>query len=309
VRKNKNTSGIIKNKINMPRIKKKENLLRNPYFRICLVISSILLVIAVFTFIILLSYKILFSNNPRFNLKKVSVNSSGYWNGRSRDIMKTLKLKRGKTNIFAVSLKELRNTLKEGEMYTIENVEIYRMLPDTLKFNIFERIPKAILYNKKSNLIIDRNGILINRKYCININKNLPVITGFVLKEPDFSAKSYKNNKIPFGEKLSQLSPALALISLVDTDYPEFNIKLINLYDPNSLIVYMAGPKKRKIIKVLLPFKHSATSLLTVAQLTKETNKLKKKLEELRELYSYLKNRRKEVAEINLMFDEQAILK
>ena len=78
---------------------------------------------------------------------------------------------------------------------------------------------------------------------------------------------------MPFGRKLPQISAALALISLTDTDYPEFNIKLINLSDPNSLIVYLVDPKKRKIIKVLLPFKHDPTSLLTTLQLRKETNK------------------------------------
>ena len=69
-------------------MKKKENLLRNPYFRIFIVISSIILVIAVIVFTILLGYKFLFRENPRFTLKNVSVSSPGYWNGRSNEIMK-----------------------------------------------------------------------------------------------------------------------------------------------------------------------------------------------------------------------------
>ena len=290
-------------------MKKKENLLRNPYIRIFIAISSIILVIAGIVFAILLGYKFLFSENPRFILKNISVNSPGFWNGRSDEVMKILKLEKGKTNIFEVSPKKLRAALKEEKMYSIENVDVLRILPDTLKFDIVERIPRALLYNKKSDLIVDKNGILLNRKYAVNINKNLPVITGFILKKPDFTAKSYKKNKIPFGKKLPQVIPALVLISLINTDYPEFNIKLINLYDPNLLTIYLVGPKKRKIIKIVLPFKHSSDSPLTAAQLTKETNKLGKKLIELRELYNYLKRRRKEVTEINLMFDGQAILK
>ena len=158
-------------------------------------------------------------------------------------------------------------------MYSIENVDVLRTVPDSLKFDIVERIPRALLYNKNSNLIVDRNGILLNREYCININKNLPVITGFILKEPDFTAKSYKNNKIPFGKQLPQVMPALVLISLINTEYPDFKIKLINLYTPNSLTIYLADPKKRKIIKITLPFKHSPDSLLTEVQLTQETIK------------------------------------
>ncbi len=290
-------------------MKKKENLLRSPYIRIFIVISTVLLICAIVVFIVLLGYKYLFYENSRFALRKVSVSSLGYWNGRSSEVMKILKLKRGKTNIFAVSPEELRNTLKNEKIYSMENVEVLRMLPDTLKFDIFERIPRALLYNKKSNLIVDKNGILLNRDYCINISKNLPVITGFILKEPDFSARSYRKNKIPFGNKLPQVMPALVLISLCNTDYPEFNIRLINLYDNNSLIVYLPGPKNRKIIKLILPFKHSPTSLLTSAQLKKEAAKLNKKLEELKELYGYLKYRNKDTTEINMLFDGQAIIK
>ena len=290
-------------------MKKKENLLRNPYIRIFIVIGSIVLIAVVIVSIILLGYQFLFRENQRFTLKNVSVNSHGYWNGRSKEVMQILRLKKGKTNIFAVSPKKLRNILKREILYSIENVEIFRILPDTLKFDIVERIPRALLYNKKSNLIVDRNGILLNGKYCININKNLPVITGFILKKPDSSTKSYKRKKIPFGEKITQVIPALVLISLTTTDYPELKIKLISLYNPNSLIVYLTGPKKRKIIKVILPFKHNPAIPLTAVQLTQETNKLINKLEELRELYDYLKNRRKKFTEINLMFDGQAILK
>ena len=273
-------------------MKKKENLLRNPYVRLFIVIGSITLIAAVIVSIIMLGYQFLFRENPRFTLKNVSVNSHGYWDGRTKKVMQILRLKKGETNIFAVSPKKLRNTLKGNIHYSIENVEISRILPDTLKFDIVERIPSALLYNKNSNLIVDRNGILLNRKYCININKNLPVITGFTLKESDFIPKYYKRKKIPFGEQITQVMPALVLISLTNTDYPEFVIRLINLYNPNSLIVYLVGPKKRKIIKAILPFKHNPATSLTAVQLEHESNKLKKKLRELKTLYYYLKNRR-----------------
>jgi hypothetical protein len=290
-------------------MKKKENLLRNPYVRILIVTSFIILVIAAIVFVILLGNRFLFRENPRFTLRNVFVSSSGYWNGRSDEVMNMLNLKKGRTNLFEVSPKKLRETLKKKKMYSIENVEISRILPNTLKFDIVEKIPRALLYNRKSNLIVDRKGILLNRKYCVNINKELPVITGFILKKTDFTAKSYKKVQIPFGKKLPQVMPALVLISLIHTDYPEFRIKLINLCDPNSLIVHLLGPKNRKVIKVILPFKHNTASPLTEVQLTQETYKLRKKLEELQELYCYLKLRRKKVTEINLIFDKQAILK
>ncbi len=290
-------------------MKKKEKLLRNPYIRIFIVIGSILLVIAAIFFIVTLSYKYLFMENPRFTLKKISVNSSGYWNNRSNRIANILKLKKGSTNIFEVSPKILRQTLKEKKMYSIEDAEVSRVLPDTLKFDITERIPRALLYNRKSNLIVDKNGILINRKYCISINNNLPIITGFVLQEPDFSAKSYKNNIIPFGKELPQIMPALTLISLVTTDYPEFTIKLINLYDPNSLIVYMLNPQRNKTVKVIFHFKHNPKMPLTPEQINEEAKSLKIKLAELSELYSHLRIRPKNFSEISLMFKNQAIVK
>jgi hypothetical protein len=290
-------------------MKRKEKLLRNPYIRILIVITSVLLVMSVIVFIILLGYKFLFCENPRFVLKHVYVSSSGYWDKRSNEIIKILKLETGKTNIFKITPKVLRQTLKENKIYSIENIEISRELPDTLRFDIIESISRALLYNKRANLIVDKYGILLNKKYCINIDKNLPVITGFILKRSDFISKSNKKKKILFGKKIPQIMPAIALISLMNTDYPEFNIKLINLYDPNSLTIYLPDPKKRKTIKVILPFKHSNTIPSSTSQLTQSSDKLKGKLEELKKLYEYLKPRRKEFNEINLMFDGQVIIK
>ena len=290
-------------------MKKKENLLRNPYIRLLIVFGSIALIVIAIGATAFFGYQVLFQKNPRFTLKHISVTSSGYWNGRTRKIMQILRLKKGETNIFAVKPKELRKVLKSEIQYSIENVEVFRILPDTLKFDIVERIPSALLYNKKTNLIVDRNGILLNKRYCVNINKNLPIITGFVLKSGDSRNRSNRRKRIPFGEKITSVIPALTLISLTDTDYPEFDVRLINLHRPNAMITYIACPQRRKIIKVILPFKHGSGTSSSAIQLEQQTNMLKGKLEELKVLYDYLKNKKKKFSEINLMFENQAVLK
>ena len=289
-------------------MKKKGKLLRNPYIRIGIVAASVVLIMAIIASALLLGYRVLFSQNPHFTLKHVFVSSPGYWNGRSVSIIKKLGLKMGETNIFAVDLKELRETLKEDKAYSIENVEASRILPDTLKFEITERIPRALLYNRESNLIVDKNGILLNSKHCVNIDKDLPTITGFMFRKNASLSNSYKKGKIPYGKEIEQVKPALALISLVNAYYPNFNIRLISLHISNSLIVYLPGPQRRKIIKVTLPFKHSSAIPLTDTMFEQESANLQNKLEKLKRVYNYLSQRGKACTEINLMFDKQAII-
>ena len=291
------------------KLRKKEKLLRSTYLRICIVISFLIIVSALIIFVFISSYNMLFDNNPRFVLKDINIESPGYWNNKKDKMEKILGLKRGKTNLFQINLLDLRNKLKNQREYSIENIEIEKVLPDTINFKIIERIPRAKLYNKNSNLIVDGNGILINKQYCININNDLPVITGFSLKKSGISNKNSKNKQIPFGEKLPQIIPALMLISLVNLDFPNLNIKLINLYNPKSISVFMKGPKGKKTIEVILPFEHSDTEMLNKEYLKQTEQQLRIKFKKLEELFRYFNLRGQSCSQINLMFKDQAVVK
>lgn len=280
----------------------KEALLRKPFVRTGLILVFLTAIITSVFFTFDYITTLLYYDNPHFKLKNVTVKSSGYWDNRSDDIMDILSLKKGITNLFSVNLHELRQKLEQMGGEGISHVEVTRELPDTLSFSIVERIPRAVLYSKKSNMLVDKDGTIINSKYFSNIIDGLPTITG--LKLP----ASLKNKKLPYGESATALIPALIFISITTNDYPDWDIRVINLYFQNKLIVFMAGPND-KIIKAIIPFEYSASAPPTRTQMASETKMLKAKLKELKEMLNYLKWKNSDFSEINLLYKDQAIVK
>lgn len=287
----------------------KEKLLRNSYIRLGIVISTALIVGAMLHLLFTLGNLVLFTGNPNFTLANVVVNSSGYWNNRSEEIMKNLGLVKGETNIFDLNFKILRKHLQAQKDFSIENVELRYVLPDTLLFKITECIPRAALYNNKnSNLILDDNDVLINKERCSQITNELPIIAGFKIRGITPSLNS-QPQKIPYGRKLYQLKPALILISLVDVSFPEFDIKTITLSNDNELTATMQDPLKRKLIIVRFPFTYSRDIPLSQTDIIKNTDLLKTKLKQLKKLYTYLALQGKNCTEINLLYTDQAVVR
>ena len=287
---------------------KKDKILRNPIVRILIVLLSIGTFLFAVGALTVLIYLKMFDENPHFTLREVQVKSPGYWNGRDDEITRILGIRKGFNNLFEMDVIKLKKDLLDKKEYSIENVEISEKLPDTILFQVHERIPRALLYNRKSNLLIDGNCVLINKTYCVNINSDIPIITGFKIQGVRFSQGMGKE-KIPYGKVLFQLRPAVTLISLINTDYPEFNIKLINIYNANELTVFMTGPHNKRVIRVLLPFKYSKDVPLSDVEFNRQVARLKMKLAELKKLYLFLRWKRKPVREINMLYKGQAVVK
>ncbi|MCP4180664.1 MAG: FtsQ-type POTRA domain-containing protein, partial [bacterium] len=273
--------------------KKKIYLFKNSYFRIAFVFLILIIIISAISFGLYCFSKVLFSKNPHFTISKVLVKGTSYWNNRSDKVSRILNLKIGKTNLYDLNLRVLKNKLETMKGFGIESVEISRELPNTVLINITERIPRAIIYNKKSDLVVDQSGTLMNSKYSADITGDLPVITGFRLKKID--------NKYPYGKVIKKIKPALLFISLINTDFINFDIKIINLYSNNELIVFMPGPNN-KTVKVIFPFKYSAENPPSKQKMISNIKLLKTKLSELEELYKYLRWKRTPYKEINLLY-------
>ena len=279
--------------------KNKDTILRKPFVRsgLSILLAAVIMALLVLTLGYL--YELLFSNNQHFRLTNVIVDSSGYWNNRRDDIMTLLDLKYGATNLFAVNLNGMRRKLDQAGGKGIAYCEIDKELPGTLKFNIFERIPVAILYNKKSNMIADGYGMIINANYFQNIFDSLPLITGFSL--------TLNVRSDPYGKTILALKPALVLISLLNTDFPELNVKIINLILPNRLVVFM-NTAWGKQIKVILPFPYNNDAPPSQSQLEYEAIILRSKLDELKDVLKYIQIREGSCSEINLLYKNQAVV-
>jgi cell division septal protein FtsQ len=283
-------------------VKKNKNIAKNPYFRITTIVLILGMLIAIAVFSFKFIYENMFSENPHFRLRNVIVKSSGYWNNRAEDVMRILDLKKGVTNLFNLNLYELRRTLEERKGDGIAFAEVSKELPDTLKVEIVERIPQALLYNKKSEMLIDKDGIVMDAKYFKEAIDALPVITGFKITENS----KFKTNF--YGQTLNVVKPALVLISIINEDYSDIEVRVINLYSPNKLLVFIVGPGNR-IIKVLLPFPYSLDPPTNSSELAETSKMIRTKLSELRELLKYLKWKNTAFTEINMLYKEQAVVK
>lgn len=201
----------------------KTNILKKPGMRIGLVLSSFMIIVSVIFFVFWLASRSLFAQNDHFVIRHVDVRSSGWWNAKGLEVSKILGIKIGSTNLFSVELRQICEKLNMQP--SIEKVTVSRILPDTVQVNIIERIPRAFLYNANSQWIVDSNGIVMESKSCVNLRRNLPVITGFKVDNPPLTP----------GQDMPQLRQALDLIMIVVKKYPEIKILKVSLSTPREI--------------------------------------------------------------------------
>lgn len=162
--------------------------------------------------------KELFSANPHFVFHGAETSSVGYWNGRNREIEALLGLKLNEDNLFAINLKKIR-----ADLIAIPNVKdasVERILPDILRLQLEERIPRATLAGSK--FVIDDSTVIIPRTYC---SGNFPVIGGL-----DRRIKLIPGNDIP------ELQPVINLIMTRVKYFPEFELNEIWISHPDRIL-------------------------------------------------------------------------
>ena len=137
----------------------------------------------------------LFTHNRHLRLKNVKVFSIGWWNNRTTEVRKIINIPLG-TNLFKVDLKEVKTKLEEHP--SIKSAQVARVLPDTLAVKITERIPRAYLFDSNSKWVVDETSMVMDRKQCVDLDRNLPVILGLD-----------RNTKIEAGKQITRLSGAL----------------------------------------------------------------------------------------------------
>jgi hypothetical protein len=117
--------------------------------------------------------RLFFTRNPHFTLERIDVDVS-MGNLEKRDIRALLELEPGTDNLYAINPEEIRNTLLEDPI--IEEVEVVRILPDTLHINVVSRTPVAQLLHKGGKTIDAAGYVMPPGK--TDAIRNLPVILG-----------------------------------------------------------------------------------------------------------------------------------
>jgi len=132
--------------------------------------------------------KIIFSI---FSLKKITIENNYLL--KENDIKKSLKPIYGK-NLLKLNNKEIKKILLQNSL--IDSFKIKKKYPNTLKIEIFEKKPIAILFDKKQKFYISEKIDLIDYNM-LNIDNNLPYVLG---NKDDFKIfyDNLRKTKFPF---------------------------------------------------------------------------------------------------------------
>ncbi len=192
---------------------------------------------------------VMFAKNPHFVLRGVETHSIGYWNGRNRAIEAELGLKLDDDNLFELDLKQLRYRLTR--ISNIKDASVERILPDLLRIQLEERIPRAIINSKNDRAVIDDATVIMPLVYYQDMIGSMPRIT---LSE---TLMLVPGNDIP------EVQPAIDLLMTAVKYFPEFKVDNIWVSNPDRL-TFVATYKQHNY-KVVFPrranFNHSFIQL------------------------------------------------
>ena len=176
----------------------------------------------------------LFTKNDRLILHRIELN--GMSPGRKESLLKYLKLTLNEDNLFSIDIADIRKKIEK--ISYVKSASVYRVLPDTIKIDIIQRVPIAYLFKFGAKWVVDEDSIVMNRKYCMELKYPLPVIKGLKLQT------------ISVGQKISGLTQALKLIKLTAYEFQNFKISSISLEDPRKITFVMI--KNKRAYKVLI---------------------------------------------------------
>lgn len=174
----------------------------------------------------------LFFANPNYVLKQIEVENVGSL--ASEQIITAAKLSRG-VNIFSISLPEARQALLD--IPQVEDAQIQRALPDTLKITIHERHPVAWLSPSRVEtdsldhtraLMIDASGVVLKSRSILPEYLRLPIISGVKIDN------LHIGKKIPFNDVLTSLD---LIQKTAETLAGRFDIAWIDLANGYSMEV------------------------------------------------------------------------
>lgn len=181
--------------------------------------------------------RVLFTSNPRFQLREIVVQSEGYWQERSAQLASRLGVHTG-DNLFSLDPGALRRQL--AAIPNVQDCEVTRILPDTLKLRVVERIPRAVLTSPGGRWVVDEEGVVIPRAESMLAGRQLPVFLGV------------SDRNLEGGMRAEKLRPALDIIMQVARNFRDFEIRAIHMQggDKINMIMRFRG---QKMCQALIP--------------------------------------------------------
>ena len=186
------------------------------------------------------------ARNPRFTLKRIKVSSSGYWQGRDRELARRINVTAGTDNLFALDAGAIRRRVLG--IQNVDSCEVLLVLPDTLELNLTERVPRAVLFASGGNTVVDEFGFQFKRGESSAAKHRLPVIYGFRAGV----------------EMTRQMAPALALIMTTIRDYPDISVEAVSVSSPYRMTVRLTYRGQR--CTAIFPLRQDYRFLLNTLQ-------------------------------------------
>ena len=166
----------------------------------------------------------LFYRNDHFVLQTLDLRAKGpsFWGRRPAEIAKRAGITPGRDNLWKIDPARVRAKLLT--IPSIATCEVRRILPDTLRVTISERIPRAAIENPSSPRVLADDGTVLNRYEAMSIPGTPTVITGLGL------------NRAPRpGEKCPSAAAALRLLAENTQNFPDIFMIHVNIAAPEKI--------------------------------------------------------------------------
>lgn len=181
-----------------------------------IILFSIILISVLVTLCLKLSF---------FNIKNILVQDNSIIS--SSEIIKQSGIIKG-TNIFIASIKSYKDNIKQNPY--IMDVNIHKRFPDTISISVKER--KAAFYAQVGNkyIIIDKNGIVLEKKDNLNGMK--------LVRLDGFNTNDYKIGKVIKCDDERKLK-SIAMLTDAIFQTNELNLTAVDISDSVNLKAYI----------------------------------------------------------------------
>ena len=227
-KKNNNQRKQEKNRAGQTAPKKTIKQKRN-YENVKKIIARIIKIIAIIAFIVAIA--IFFFTSPVFNIKTIEVKGNNKVS--TEEIIKLSQIETNQ-NIYKVSKNAVKDNIKENAY--IENVQVYRMLPDKIEIEVKERTASFMIQ------INGKYAYINNQGYILEINSEnifLPIIAGYA---------TLVDNIIP-GNRLEQedlikLETVLTIMESANSNQMSELITTIDISNPKNYTLTLNNEEK-----------------------------------------------------------------
>ena len=191
------------------------------------------LILKLFLFILLIGGAIIFAmTSPLFNIKEIKVTNNTHVPSDTIISLSEIKIDE---NIFKFYKGNASNKIKENAY--IENVNIERIIPNTVKIKVEERTPKYSVDFMGKFMYINSQGYFLELS---EDNKGLTVIHGITTEEEKVTPGNRMSN-----EDLSRLEEVMKIISSANENGLEGKVTSVDISNKNDYTIYLEEKKKK----------------------------------------------------------------